>query len=167
MNWTVVGPLIGGLVGALIGATGTVAGQYVGALKNSAASKAGHRLTLRADRRDAVYQFLEVAQAAEKIAESRYEGNGFDENEARAAMHQVWYRQKCVEVIGSRQLLDACVGYSWRLHHATWAPPSDGTSIWDFMTGPRNEFLQAAKVELDAGDLAQRRRIALPWRKGN
>lgn len=150
--------IVAGLIGIVIGTAGTVFSQHRNTRASRDISQANNQLVLRADRRAAIFAFLEAAQAVDMIALRRHENQVFDSDEAvRTAIHQLWYRQKCVEVICGAEVHERCVDYSFRLDKATYSLP-DGSNVWDFVKEPRDAFLRAAKSELDASDLDGRPR---------
>ncbi|MET9486714.1 hypothetical protein [Nocardia sp. NPDC006630] len=161
MSWSIVGPL----VGVAIGTVGTLTAQFMAMHTNSALSRASHRLTLRADRRDAIYAFLDAAQVADEVADLKHLGKGFDENQAREAMHQTWFRYKCIEVIGSAELRSRALAYTFRMNESVWGDLPTGQTVWTFMKEHREPFLEAARVELDASDLSVVRRRPWPFRR--
>lgn len=152
VDWLSIAPLItagGVLIGAFLGAAGTLLTQRFVVRRNWEMAKVEHRLKVRDDRRDAVFEFLKAVQGANDVAESRFLTGNRDDGAARAAMRNVWFTQQCLDVVSSRALRPQTLRLAIRVNEAVWHPLPDDMTMWDYITEVRNPFLEAAKVELD------------------
>lgn len=110
-------------------------------------------MKLRDDRRDAINSFLESVQKVEELVEQRMRGHLVELEVLRSAVHTVWYRQKCVEVVGTPELQDAAFKFALRIQE-TFETDSGG-SYNDFLNDARFAFIEAARNTLSATDEAE------------
>lgn len=111
---------------------------------------------VRAERKAEIEAFLEVAQSVEQAAEDRYQRGSLPED-VSARTHQMWFRQKCVELVCSTALASKTLDYAWRLHEACYQEMPGGVDIWQFMTEKRTPFLKSAWQELGIANLEAKR----------
>ncbi|GLY37523.1 hypothetical protein Amsp01_035470 [Amycolatopsis sp. NBRC 101858] len=150
MNWAVILPL----VGVLIGATASFAAQYLATRTTQRQEKIRRVAEIRAERKEVIFNFLEGMQLVERVAEHRFEHGGHGEV-PQPATHRMWYLQKCIELVGTQQLIHASVEYAQRLHDAVYGSLPAGVNVWEFMAERRFPFLEAARRELDIPDLRE------------
>ena len=107
---------------------------------------------LRAERKDAVREFLDAAQLVERIAQHRFNGDPVDSN-AAVATHQLWFLQKCIDIVGSPELRGATYEYASRLNAAVWDERPANVKYGEYVNNHRDQFLRAARKELDVPEL--------------
>jgi len=118
------------------------------------------RAALRDNRRDAIYAFIEAAQAVDRHVDAREKTSAWDDEAARVAMHQMWYRLLCVRVVGSPELIGAADRFAWRMNDALWhGKPADyPTNVYDYMSDERDKFIAAATNELYSREIYESER---------
>jgi len=149
-------PIVG-LGGVALGAVGTWITQWLTRRQTSALSIAAQKAALREDRRKAIDNFLESVQVVDEIADAKYHGAHLDVGEGRRAVHDMWFRQKCLDVVASKELCSVTLIFAERMASAVWdgCPPAYKT-IFAYMTEERDKFLRAAKAELYNANIYER-----------
>lgn len=142
------------LGGAAVGVVGTLVVQWLSRRQTSALSLAARKSALRDDRRDAIYAVLEAVQEVDRHVDSRTQGRDYDPDLARVALHHLYYRQKCLNIIASDALSEAVDGFTHQMHVAVHDPPTD-RNIYEFMKEKRQLFMKIARQELYSNELYQ------------
>ncbi|MGA2830902.1 MAG: hypothetical protein ABSF03_32855, partial [Streptosporangiaceae bacterium] len=102
------------LAGVVLGSVGTIAGQYLATRESRRAARAAASQALRSERKAAVLAFLEVCQRAENAAEDRAFGRE-QRADPDALKHDLWYQQKCTELVAGGHVRSAAFDYADRL----------------------------------------------------
>lgn len=150
--------VIAPLVGVVIGSAGSLGAQYLWARASKAHARAERQAALRTERKEAVREFLDCAQEVERIAHHNFSGKR--DSDAGSTMHDLWYLQKCIDIVGSPELRRATYEYAQRLADAVWKEmPTDTQTPADvrlqrFIGDHRDRFLRAARHELDIPELS-------------
>jgi len=137
---------VAGLIGAAIGAASGVMAQVVIARNNARLARDTRREDRRTELREAIRDFLAEAQLQEKAAIYHYQQHQVPPD---ADTHDLWLRQKMVDVLTSNQdLRQTCHAYSESLDHIIF----EGVigNVWVEMRKTRVPFLDAARAALDA-----------------
>jgi hypothetical protein len=154
MSWSSVGTAVLPLVGVALGTGGSFIGQYLGTRTTRDKARADRYAALRAERKEAIREFLEAAQQVERLAAARQQ-TGDQPQDSEAVSDRLWFLQKCVDLLGTAQLRDAAYRYTERLSRALWDGCPADTSVWEYIGERRHPFLQAAREELDVPELQQ------------
>ncbi|MFI7345286.1 hypothetical protein ACIBSR_03280 [Streptomyces sp. NPDC049936] len=155
MTWDALLPLFG----VLLGAGGSFAVQFLVTRASRAQARMERLASLRAERKEAVREFLEAAQLVEHLAERRFRNEDLDWTEAASATHRMWYLQKCIDLVCSPVLREATESYAWRMDEAVYRELPAGGDIWERLKELRDPFLEAARVELGVSDLVDEDRL--------
>jgi len=135
------------LLGVVLGAAGALLGTYLSTRVTKQQADNAKAAAVRAEYKAAITAFLEIAESVEQAAGRRYqEGNLPQDVSSRT--HQMWFRQKCIELVCSASLNGKTVDYAWRMHHACYRELPSNVDVWDFLRDHRNAFLAAAREEL-------------------
>jgi hypothetical protein len=135
------------LLGVVLGATGALLGTYLSTRVTKQQAKDARIAAIRAEYKAQIEAFLEIAQSVEQAAGRRYQ-EGSLPKDVSSRTHQMWFRQKCIELVCSEPFKDKTVEYAWRLHHACYRELPDGIDVWDFLRERRDPFLATAREEL-------------------
>lgn len=137
------------LGGVVLGAAITFAGQYLGTRETRKQFAAARESAIRAERKEAIHNFLAICQRVEQSAEHRslnnnHFGEGFPD-----LSHEMWYRQKALDLVGGDRVCHTAFELTLRLCDALY----DDThrtleELHDFVHKKRQPFLEAAKLEL-------------------
>lgn len=144
---TAVTSVVVPLLGVILGAAGALLGTYLSARVTKQQANDARAAALRAERKIAIEAFLEVAQHVEQAAEQRYQ-KGKAPQDVGSRTHQMWFRQKCIELVCSSALNQAAIDYSYRLNNLCYKQLPAGTDIWTLFKPYRNTFLEVARREL-------------------
>lgn len=89
------------------------------------------------------------------------------DSERQSLDHQLRFRQKCIELIGSTKLIEATGTYADRMHEAIYRDPPPFhydlpvqtragwqiSNVWEHMEPAKADFVAAARMELYARDV--------------
>ncbi len=153
MGGSDLGPTVLSLVGVLLGTAGTLVAQLLATRASSERERIARLAELQAERKEAIREFLAHAQLVEHLAERRFQHGEFDPVEAEPLTHQMWFLQRCIELVGSPELRKAAENYVLRLHDVVYRELPRGRDVWDHMAERREPFLDAARKELGVADL--------------
>ncbi|MWA01426.1 hypothetical protein F8568_013745 [Actinomadura sp. LD22] len=146
--------LSGVVVGAVIAAGGSYWTQRLLSRESTARARADRLAALRAERKEALREFMEAAQAMERASHRRFRDAPLD-SDTGDVTHRFWYLQRCLDLLCSPELRTAARAYAERLDAALWHErPADGTHE-DFLREARETFLQAARKELGIPELEE------------
>ena len=135
------------LVAVALGAVGALLGTYLSNRVTRQQADDAKAAALRAEYKTAIEAFLEAAQSVEQAAERRYQ-EGSLPNDVGSRTHQMWYRQKCIELVCSTALNEKTKDYAFRMSHACYRELPDKIDIWEYLGQCRDPFLAAARHEL-------------------
>jgi hypothetical protein len=156
-------PSVFTLAGVALGVVGTLGAQYLATRESRRAAKATAKEALRQERKAAVLAFLDVCQRAENAAEDRAFGReqragpGWSISRSPrkpvlpdldALKQDLWYRQKCIELVAGEDVQSAAFDYAKRLTAALFDAAPTGTKIFGFISDKRLPFIDAARAEL-------------------
>ena len=65
----------------------------------------------------------------------------------------MWFRRKCLELVGSAELSKKAQSYSYRMDRACNSDPPKGIDIWSYLREERLPFLVAAREDLGIKEL--------------
>ncbi|MEU1600960.1 hypothetical protein ABZ468_51745 [Streptomyces sp. NPDC005708] len=137
------------LAGVGVGSAASFAAQYLTSRETKAQAAATAAAALRAERKQALHDFLESCQRVERAAEHRFQNDNRFVEGSPTLTHDMWFRLKCLDLVSSRRLNDAAYQFADRLMKATYGGPPNGKDVWEFINEKRGPFMEAAKVELD------------------
>ncbi|MGI8329948.1 hypothetical protein ACRYCC_08270 [Actinomadura scrupuli] len=155
MNWvTTVLPL----AGVVLGSSGTLIGQYLSTRVDARREQHEHRVAERAERKQAIMDFLSAAQKVELLSDEADSGSSPDSTEIRAHLHALWLAKKLPELVCSTEVAQAAHDYTLALHELVRgrAAPGDEPRKREL----RYAFMEAARGELGAMGGPLRRRFA-------
>jgi hypothetical protein len=135
------------LLGVVVGAAGVLLAQYLSTRVTKQQAEAAKLAAIRAERKDSILAFLEATQRVEQAAEERYMTGKLPEDYP-ARVHDMWFRNRCIELINRPALIDKCESYVWCLHTAIYRELPEGIDIWRFIKERFDPFLAAARMEL-------------------
>ncbi|MFD5415323.1 hypothetical protein [Streptomyces nojiriensis] len=136
------------LVGVALGAAGSFAAQYLSTRETKRQASRATAAAVRAERKEAILVLLEICQRVERVAEHRYQNNNSFVDGSPELTHEMWFRQKCLDLVVSRHLSDMAFRFTDRLMAAAYGRVPDGIEVWDFIHEKRGPFMEAAKAEL-------------------
>jgi nitroreductase len=131
------------------------------------ASARRHAETLREARRPErlshLVAFMQAAQRAERVAKyiHQYKRDGAHDH-ADETLDELWIKLRPVQLLCSENVAMAAHALTVRTHHAV-AKGAGGQAIGDFLQPGRDELINAARGDLDAGPPLGDPR---PWRPG-
>jgi hypothetical protein len=131
----------------VLGAAGALLGTYLSTRVTAQQAKDAKAASVRAEYKAAIEAFLEAAETVEQAAGRRYQ-EGRLPQDVGSRTHQMWFRQKCIELVCSRALNDKTMDYASRMHHACYGELPTDKDVWAFMQERREPFLAAARQEL-------------------
>jgi hypothetical protein len=134
------------LAGVALGAAGTFAGQYLATRESRRAAEALAQAAIRAERKVAAEAFLASCQRVEQAAEGRVLGR--EQPDPTELTQDMWYRQKCIELVAGKLVRSASFDYANRLMQATYGQVRTDVDVYGFIAEMRLPFLEAAKAEL-------------------
>jgi len=140
-------PSVFTLAGVALGVVGTLGAQYLATRESRRAAKAAAKEALRQERKAAVLAFLDVCQRAENAAEDRAFGRE-QRADPDALKHDLWYRQKCIELVAGEDVQSTAFDYADRLTVALFDAAPTQTEVFGFIAEERLPFLNAARAEL-------------------
>ena len=132
----------------VVGAGGALLAQHLNNRVTTKQASAAAQAAFRAERKEAILAFLEVAQRLEEAAEHRYTTHDDLPKDIENTIHQMWFRRKCLELVGSTELSKKAQSYSYRMETACKRDPPKGIDIWGYLREERLPFLVAAREDL-------------------
>ncbi|MFF7206189.1 MULTISPECIES: hypothetical protein [unclassified Streptomyces] len=138
MDWL---PVAGTVLGTLIGSAGAITSQHV---TNRTAERSARRARadqVRAERKAAIQEFVEVYQGIERVISSGDDRPG-------ELIHRMWSLRNNLILVASEELYDAVTDLANALGHTYWHGTPDGSEPWEHLGGVRRRFLEAARVEV-------------------
>jgi len=148
MSWSSTLPALLTLAGVLLGAIATLVGQYLTTLDAARKARAERAAARRAERKEAIVRFLDIAQDVERLAEDVHHGITDRKAADGQLTHRLWLAQKIVDLVCSEQLRQPTFKFTQLLHEAVWTGPPDGRQPWEFLGDARWAYVQAARREL-------------------
>jgi hypothetical protein len=136
------------IAGVVVGAAGAIVQQYMITRESKRASKAAARAALRSERKEAVLAFLAICQRVEGAAEARAFGRE-PSGDLDALKQDLWYQQKCIELVAGNSVRSAAFTYAKWLTTAIFDDAPTGAAIFDFIAQQRLPFINAAQTELE------------------
>lgn len=153
------------LAAGLVAGLATVSGQLVAGRVNRSIARANHDSALRADRRDAIYAFIEAIQDAEEFLDvarrtknipskdpgfshAGFEKFGKGISDKSEIVHRIWFRQKVLQVVGTRYLENRSREYALKIQQVLEDRTPEGMTNWEFMEPEKTRFLEEAQREL-------------------
>jgi hypothetical protein len=136
------------LVGVVLGSAGTFAGQYLATRETKKQADATAVAAARAERKEAILAFLDICQRVERAAEHRYQNDNKFVEGSPELTHEMWFRQKCLELVAGSPVRSTAFQYADRLMAAAYGRVPAGGAVWDFISEKRQPFMEAAKAEL-------------------
>jgi hypothetical protein len=110
----------------------------------------GRLPAIREERNERILKFMDATQAVEDVAEKRfYQGRvpeGFP-----ALVHQLWLREKGVNIVAGETLRGATKAFADKLQDAVYKG-TDGMKPHEYYEDERSNFLVAARSELENGE---------------
>ncbi|SRR5712691_6832855 len=141
------------LLGVVVGAAGALLGQGLANRVGIRQASAARAAVIRSDRRNAITAFLEAAQAAEEAA---YREDAAMRVGSDSRMHNVWFRQKCLELVCTSPVRSGAWDYAQRLGDAIYDEVPEGTDVFRYLSERREPFLAVARTELGIADVPAR-----------
>lgn len=150
MSLTAWGPATA-LCGVVVGSIVAFIGQSLTRRQTSALSIAQQKADLRRDRRDAINEFLEAAERIYGLATTqRKEERELVTPEKIGAEAELWFRQKCIDVVCSPDLRSAAYEYAKTLLGILWGGVPEGVKLRDYTSNAEVAFFNLARQELYA-----------------
>jgi hypothetical protein len=140
------------LVGVALGASGAFAGQYLATRETKHQARLDAEHAIRDERKQAIKDFLRISQKVERVAEHRWQNDNTFVEGSPDLTHEMWYRQKCIDLVVSEPVREAARKYAWYMSEATYGRVPEGMSVWGYLTEAREPFLAAARSELGISD---------------
>jgi K+-sensing histidine kinase KdpD len=118
-------------------------------------AKKSRAAALRAERKEAIVAFLDVAQSVEQAAEQRYLNKDLPDD-TTSRTHQMWFRQKCIELVCTSAMNEKTIEYADQMSDGCYKEPPPNVKIWNFLEEKRLPFLATARQELGIPDLGKK-----------
>jgi|SRR5437868_6161948 len=132
------------LVGVALGSLSTLIGQYLSTRVDVRRAKHEEASAERAERKEAIMDFLSAAQQAELLLDRFASGQQRDEPEIYDRLHALWLAKKVPELVCSPAVAQAAHDYALALHKLLREQPMPaGPTKREF----RFAFLEAARKE--------------------
>jgi hypothetical protein len=138
-------------------------GQTLTRRLTSKLSYAERKITLRNDRRDVIFAFLDEIQKTEQMIDVDDNDIRHDvpqaerritEDKRLTRLHRMWFEQKRVQVVGDDALKWASRSYTITMRDLIFREGiAKGDSIWEYMDDDKEAFLKIAQIELYSSDL--------------
>lgn len=136
------------LVGVALGSAGTFAGTYLTTRETKKQAKAAKDAAAYAELKEATLGFLEACQRVEQAAEHRYMHEDRYVKESPELTHEMWYREKCLEIVTGPRVRHTALEFATRLNDATYKGVPHGTKAWDYVSQKRDPFMAAVRAAL-------------------
>ncbi|MER6121702.1 hypothetical protein ABT173_03165 [Streptomyces sp. NPDC001795] len=152
----------GSLLGVALGGGLSYLAQLTTARQVSRAEDARHAAQLaearRAEQLTLVREFIGLAQEGIFLASTRdsapdWEAAGTPEwrAAARSVNERLWVCERMIKVLFSQELFERAWAYASAVDHGLWRQPDEAVAegpLWDCLTGPETEFLEAVRAEI-------------------
>ncbi|MFE6775101.1 hypothetical protein [Streptomyces sp. NPDC057702] len=139
------------LIGVLLGTAGTLVGQYLATRVDLQRDRRHRAENERAERKEAMLEFLAAAQRVELILDRRKLGLPASDS-ADEKLHDLWLAKKAVELTCARETAQAAHAYTTVLH--THIRNSASSEQSRGKRDSRYAFMEAARAAL-ANDRSQ------------
>ena len=140
------------LAGVVIGACGSLGAQAMWARATRAQTEVERSEARRSEQKKALGDFLEAAQAVERVAQHRF-SSGEVRDDADTTSNHMWLMQKFVDIIaGTAALRKATFDFAQRSSDAVWGEMPVDRDLQHYLGDLRYGFLQAARRELGVTD---------------
>jgi len=166
VNWSSLVPAVFGLLGVAVGTAGSLFGVHLSTRTAKEQARAQQLAALRLERKEIILEYLKEVQDMQAFIRGiwyRRESLAKDKELSREASirsHQMWFYQRKVHVVASKQLREACLAFTEKLDAClgfTDEPGEripDGTNFWLFIDDEQDRFLDAARDELGFSELS-------------
>lgn len=146
------------LSGVVLGAAVTAAGQWSTRRQNSVLSIENQKATLRTDRREAIYSFIQAVEKARAVtAQFPTFGPKGEPKEILDRLHTVsaemWAKRGCLEVICRPALSDAATEYAQKVEALAMMTIAEGLMSDDYDINIKTE----PDPQIEAHNLAEKR----------
>jgi hypothetical protein len=146
------------LAGVALGSTGTLIGQYLSTRVEARRAKHERSSSERAERKEAIMEFLSAAQQVELLLDHAASGHPHSEPEMWVQLHALWLAKKLPELVCSPLVAQAAHDYTHALHSLARNPTASDSAPTkrEF----RFAFLEAARKELGTASGPLRRELS-------
>jgi hypothetical protein len=157
VNWS---SLAAAFLGAVVGGAASLMGVYLTTRTTKEQAEAQQLAALRLERKEIILDYLKETQDMQAFIRSIWyhrESLAKDKELSREASirsHQMWFCQRKVHVVASKQLREACLAFTEKLDAClgfTDDPGEqipEGTNFWLFIDAEQDRFLDTARDEL-------------------
>jgi hypothetical protein len=142
MSWLV---LLGTLLGTVIGSIGTIVSQHLAGRAAERRERLARVAEYRTERLRVNELLIDIGQEVERVA---VEQSG----PSRELHDRLWTMQARLAILAPDRFLEPLREWVDALNHVHWHGPPDGQQVWEYLTGPRARFIEAARVELGTGE---------------
>lgn len=173
MTWTVGASVLTFVLGAVLTYVIHASTQH----QAFALSVAGRKIALRDDRREVIYAFIDEMQEIEKMLDQEYRDlqagrpSSVTEADKLTRQHRMWFQQKRIEVVGSKELIERARHYALTMERLIFRDPppevlKPGYRIWQNpdRRDANKAFLQQARNELYSPEIFEDEPGRRPWR---
>ncbi|MDV7220419.1 hypothetical protein [Streptomyces prunicolor] len=137
------------LAGVALGATGTVGAQYLATRDTRKQIAATREAAIRAERKEAILNFLASCQQVEHIAEQRSQNANKFVEDSPGLTHDLWFRQKSLDLVAGAQVRHTAFELANRLVDSVYGDTHRNLhDLQAYLHEKRGPFLHAAKKEL-------------------
>ncbi|MFG2484971.1 hypothetical protein ACGFSI_19715 [Streptomyces virginiae] len=134
------------LVGVLLGTMGTLVGQHLATRVEVRRDQQRQGETERAERKEAILEFLAAAQGVELVLDRRSLGLPAADEPEDKILHALWLAKKAVELVCSHEVAQAAHDYTEALHQIIRGVVANGQA--STQRERRHAFMEAARCEL-------------------
>lgn len=139
------------LGGVALGSVVTFVGQSLTRRQASALSIEEQKAALRNDRRDAIYQFIKAAESVDTLASTQNPEERPNLTDLKTDVEtELWYRQRCIDVVCRREVRVAAQHYTVALLDILWGGIPAGVKLREHVARHEDAFLDLARTELYA-----------------
>jgi hypothetical protein len=147
MSASTISAVILPLVGVALGTAGTLTGQYLAVGAERRRHKAELAAAARSEVKQAITEFLAVAQRAERVVDNAVDRSVATERDTVDSMlHELWLSKKLMELVCSHELSTAAHAYTSVLDRMARGTAGEPERQRQRVT--RGDFMEAARQEL-------------------
>jgi hypothetical protein len=158
VNWSNWALAVFSLIGVALGTIGSLITSYLSTRTTKEQAEAQQAAALRLERKEIILEYLRETQDMQAFIRSIWGHRGSlaadEEREASIRSHQLWFFQRKVHLVASKQLREACLAFTEKLDSSlgfTDDPEQqipDGTNFWLYIDAEQDRFLDTARDEL-------------------
>ncbi|GAA2646074.1 hypothetical protein GCM10010399_94610 [Dactylosporangium fulvum] len=133
------------LVGVVLGTAGTLVGQFLATRGERRRHTADLAAAARAERKQAVVDFLSAAQRVERVIDNaQHRSHSADRDTVDELLHSLWLSKKLLELVCGHDVASTAHRFTSTLENMA----RGGADLTDRQRANRAEFMESARCEL-------------------